>query len=232
MRMRKAYPENPRSLEQGSVKKQGVKAEQIVSWNGIVSKLGGPEELQDKLGQYKLMSELLNARGEEAEAYGLRLTKAQSQLETLEKEKAKIEAAIDALKVAGVKELKAMSEATEKKVKVVAASEIREARVVGQEVRKGLDDLLAQLDVLGEKAIEVGRTVGSVQEQLKKDTLARDILNLLQNPAAAGYEEYSPLVLVLLKCISVWANMNKSRFSFPSLVDKNLQEVVGYLGGS
>ena len=214
-----------------SLIKHGVKAEQIVAWNGIVSKFGGPEDLQNKLGQYKSMSELLNARKEEAEAYGLRLTKVQSQVETLEKEKAKIEAAIDALKVAGVKELKAMTEATEKQLKAVAASGIREAQVVGQEARKGLDNLFAQLDTLGEKAIEVGTTVGSVQEQLKKDTLARDILNLLQNPVSAGYEEYSPLVLVLLKCISVWANINKSRFSFPSLIDKNLQEVVGYLGG-
>jgi len=212
--------------------RQGVKAEQVVYWNGIASKVGGPEELQNKLEQYKSMSELLNARKEEAEDYGLRLTKAQSQLETLEKERAKIEAAIDALKAAGVKELKAMSEATEKQVKAVAASEIREAQVVGQEVRKGLNDLFAQVDALGEKAIEVGRTVGSVQEQLKKDTIARDLLTLLQNPAAAGYEDYLPLSLVLLKSISVWANINKNKFSYYVLLDKNLEEATRYLGGS
>lgn len=38
-------------------------------------------------------------------------------METLEKEKAKIEAGIDALKVAGLKELKAMTEATKKTAK-------------------------------------------------------------------------------------------------------------------
>ncbi|GAJ01839.1 unnamed protein product, partial [marine sediment metagenome] len=54
----------------------------------------------------------------------------------------------------------------------------------------------------------------------------------LQNPVSAGYEEYSPLVLVLLKCISIWASINKSRFRFSSLIDKNLEELTGYLGGS
>jgi len=92
--------------------------------------------------------------------------------------------------------------------------------------------VLDQLEALNAKSIEVGRTVGIVQEQIKKDSLARDILTLLQNPALAGHEEYSPLVLVLLNSISIWANINRSKFRFSSLIDKNLQEVVGYLGGS
>ncbi|GAH31296.1 unnamed protein product, partial [marine sediment metagenome] len=77
-----------------------------------------------------------------------------------------------------------------------------------------------------------GRTVGSVEQQLKEDTLARDILNLLQTPISADYEQYLPLVLVMVKSISVWATINKSKFRFSSLVDKNLQELAGYLGGS
>ena len=237
-----------------SLIKHGVNAEQIVAWNGIVSKLGGPEELQDKLGQYKSMSELLNARKEEAEAYGLRLTKAQSQLETLEKERAKIEAAIDALKVAGVRELKEMTRATEKQLKAMVATQIRETQVVGQGVKKGLDNLLAtqiketrvvgqvvkkeldnlfaQLDALGEKAIGVGRAVGIVEEQLRRDGKARDILNLLQNPMAATYEDYAPLVLLLVRSIQIWVNENKDKFTQPYRVDEGLEALVKNLGGS
>ena len=74
--------------------------------------------------------------------------------------------------------------------------------------------------------------MGIVEEQLRKDSKARDLLNLLQNPVAAGYEECLPLVLVLLKSIGVWTNVNKDKFSFPSLIDKNLEELTGYLGGS
>ena len=92
--------------------------------------------------------------------------------------------------------------------------------------------ILDQFETLNAKAIEVGRTVGSVEQQLKKDTLARDILNLLQNPVSADYEQNLPLVLVMVKSISVWATINKSKFRFSSLVEKNLQELAGYLGGS
>ncbi len=91
--------------------------------------------------------------------------------------------------------------------------------------------MLDQFEALNAKAIEVGRQVGAVQEQIKEDTMARDILKLLQNPSSVSYEEYCPLVLVLLKSTSVWANINKSKFSYPSLIDKNLQDVIGYLGG-
>jgi len=74
--------------------------------------------------------------------------------------------------------------------------------------------------------------VGIVEEQLRKDSKARDLLNILQNPVAAGYEECLPLVLVLLKSIGVWTNANKDKFSFPSLINKNLEELTGHLGGS
>ncbi|NQT47825.1 MAG: hypothetical protein HQ578_02485 [Chloroflexi bacterium] len=93
-------------------------------------------------------------------------------------------------------------------------------------------EMLDQIEALNAKAIEVGRTVGTVQEQVKKDTMARDLLNLLQNPAAASYERYLPLVLVLVKSIGVWTNMNKDKFRYASLIDKNFEELVSHLGGS
>jgi len=92
--------------------------------------------------------------------------------------------------------------------------------------------IVDQFETLSAKAIEVGRTVGSVEQQLKKDTFARDILNLLQNPVSADYEKYSPLVLVMVRSIGVWAATNKSKFRYPSLVDKSLEELAGYFGGS
>jgi len=92
--------------------------------------------------------------------------------------------------------------------------------------------MLEQFEALNAKAIEVGRQVGAVQEQTKKDTGARAILKLLQNPSSVSYEEYCPVVLVLLKSTSVWANINKSRFHYPSLIDKSLEDLIGYLGGS
>jgi len=140
-----------------SLIKHGVKVEHIVSWNGIVSKLGGSEELEKELGNYKTIQELLNVRKGETEGYELRLTKAQSQLETLQKERAKIEGAIDALKAVGVKELKAMTEEATKQLKVVAVSEIKETRAVGQEVRSEFSNFFTQIDDLAKKVFEIGQ---------------------------------------------------------------------------
>jgi len=92
--------------------------------------------------------------------------------------------------------------------------------------------VLDHLEALTAKAIEVGQQVGAIQEQVKKDGLARDILNLLRNPTSAGYEDCLPLVLVLLNSISLWANMNKGRFTYFSLLDRNLKEAMESIGGS
>lgn len=151
-----------------SLIKHGVNIEQIVSWSGIVSKLGGPEELENELGNYKSIRELLNAKKEEVAACQLRLTKAQSQAEILEKERAKIEAAIVALKVAGVKELKAMAEATEKQLKAVAASEIKEAQDLAREIRSEFTAFFTQLDSLSEKAVHLGEEIEKSNQELQK----------------------------------------------------------------
>ncbi len=96
----------------------------------------------------------------------------------------------------------------------------------------GNEVILEQIKALSAKSIEVGRAVGIVEEQTKKDSKAREILNLLQNPATAIYEESLPLVLVLLRSISIWAIINKNKLHFPSLLDKSLEEAIRHLGGS
>ena len=169
-----------------SLIKHGVKTEQIISWNGIVSKLGGPEELQEKLGQYKSMSELLNARKEEVAACQLRLTKAQSQAEILEKERARIEARIDALKVAGIKQLEAMTEATEKQLKAVAASEIKEAQDLAREIRGEFATFFTQLDKLLEKAVHLGQELERSKQELQK---YEGVKNALKSHAVAAETE-------------------------------------------
>jgi len=112
------------------------------------------------------------------------------------------------------------------------ATQIKETEVVGQVVKKELGNLFAQLDALGEKAIEVGRAVGTIEEQLRRTSKARDILNLLENPMAATYEDYAALVLLLAKSIRIWVNENKVKFTQPYRVDEGLEALVKNLGGS
>ncbi len=162
--------------------KRGVKAEQIVSWNKIVSMLGGAEELEKELGDYKTIRELLNAKKEEVAAWQLRLTKVQSQAEILEKERARIEARIDALKVAGVKQLEAMAQTAEKQLKAVATSEIKEAQDVARGIRSEFATFLTQLDRLSEKAIHLGEEIEKSKRELQK---YEGVKNTLESHAAA-----------------------------------------------
>jgi predicted nucleic acid-binding Zn-ribbon protein len=91
--------------------------------------------------------------------------------------------------------------------------------------------MLDQFEALNAKAIEVGRKVGNVEQQLKKYTSARDILDLLQNPVSAGYEQSLPLILIMVKSIGAWATVNQNKFKYYNLVLNNLQELMRYLGG-
>jgi len=218
-----------------SLIKQGVKIEQIVAWHGIVSKLGGPEELQDKLGQYKAMSDLLVARKKEIEDSDKKITELSAQIKALNEQKVEIEGAIKSLSSSGVKEIAKVSDKAVTGLKSLSDSGVKEIAKVSDKIYAEQNarniTMLDQFEALNAKAIEVGRQVGAVQEQTKKDIGARAILKLLQNPSSVSYEEYCPVVLVLLKSTSVWANINKSRFHYPSLIDKSLEDLIGYLGG-
>ena len=219
-----------------SLIKQGVKVEQIVSWNSIVTKLGGPAELQDKLGQYKSMSEFLDTKKREIEDCNSKVTELSAQIKALNEQKVEIEGAIKSLSSSGVKEITKVSDKAITVLKSLSNSGVQEITKVSDKTYAEQNarniEMLDQFEALNAKAIEVSRQVGAVQEQIKKDTMARDLLILLRNPVSASYEEYLPLALVLLKSISIWANINKDKFRFPSLIDKNFEELTGYLGGS
>jgi len=170
----------------GALRAKNIKESQIIAWHQILTRFQTVEQFAESLTRCGDITKLLKAKEEEAESYELRLTKAQSQLETLEKERARIEAAIDALKVAGVKKLKTMTEAVVKQLKVVTASEIRETRAVGQEVRSEFSNFLAQLDALAEKVFEIGQEFERTRQELQK---YEGIKEILESHAAASEAE-------------------------------------------
>ena len=92
--------------------------------------------------------------------------------------------------------------------------------------------ILEQFEVLNAKAIEIGRTAGSVQEQLKGDTMARDLLLLLRNPGSVSYENSLPLVIVVLKAILIWSIMNKGKLRYAATTQRSMEDALGSLGGS
>lgn len=169
---------------------KGMKVSQIITLYRILNTVESIEQFDEHLRQYGNITQLLSARKEEAESYELRLTKAQSQVQTLEKEKAKIEGAIESLKVVGIKELKAMTEATEKQLKAVAASEIREAQALGQEVRSEFANYFTQLDKLLEKAVHLGQELEKSKQRLQKYEAVK---GTLESHVAASEEASEPI---------------------------------------
>jgi chromosome segregation ATPase len=119
-----------------SLIKHGVKTEQIVSWNGIVSKVGGPEELKEKLEQYRSMSELLATRKKEIQDCDKRVTELGAQIKTLREQKAEIESSIKSLSTSGVKEIT--------KVGDKAITELKSLLIEIRKETKRLTDLKAE----------------------------------------------------------------------------------------
>jgi len=170
----------------GALRAKNIKVSQIVAWQQILNRFQTVERFDQNLAQYGDITKLLNARKEEAESCELRLAKAQSQVETLEKERVKIEEAIDALKVAGVKQLKAMTEEGTKQMKALTVTEIREIRAVGQRGEKVFSDLFTRFDALAEKAFKIGQEFEGTWQELRK---YEGVRNVLESHAAASEAE-------------------------------------------
>ena len=107
-------------------------------------------------------------------------------METLEKEKARIEGAIDALKEAGVKELKVMTGEGTKQLKTLADREKNEIRGVGQEARNEFNDFFNRIDALVKKVFEVGQKYENTRQELQK---YEGVKNVLESHAAASEAE-------------------------------------------
>jgi len=166
---------------------KGIKPSQINTWHRILSRFQTVEQFDQSLAQYGDMISLLNAKKEETENWELRLANAQGQVETLKKERAKIEGAIDALKAVGVKELKAMTEEGTKRLQIMTGEATKqlktlaenvktEIRGAGQEVRNEFNDFYNRLDALVEKVFEIGQKFEGTRQKLQKYKGLKDIL--------------------------------------------------------
>jgi len=165
---------------------RGIKVSKIITWHQILSQFQTVEQFDQSLAQYSDITKLLNARKEEAESYELRVAKAQSQVKTVERERAKIEGAIDTLKVASVNELKAVTEEAAKQLKAVAASEIREIQAIGQKVGGEFSNFLAQLDALVKKVFELGQEFERMNADLQKYEGVKDVVESHKIESEAG----------------------------------------------
>jgi len=146
--------------------KHGVKTEQIVSWNGIVSKLGGPGELQDKLGQYKSMSELLEAKGAAIENGSKKVTELGAQIKALDAQKVEIEGAIKSLSGSGVKKITEVSGKALTGLESLSTSGVQEITKVGDKALTELKSLLAEIRVETKRLGDLKAEAGKLEKEL------------------------------------------------------------------
>jgi len=159
-----------------ALRTRGVKVSQILIWHRLLGRFETVEQFDEKLAQYGDTAKLLNAKKEEIEGYEFRLAQVQGQLEVLQKEKVKIEAGIEALKQGGVEKIKAMAEEAVKQLKMLAASERREIKAVGEEGRDQMANCLAEVDRLLDKVFLTGEEYQRVKEELQKYSAIKDVL--------------------------------------------------------
>ena len=159
-----------------ALRTRGIKVSQVVTWHQILNRIETVEQFNQSLAQYGDVTKLLNARKEETESYESRLAQVQSQVETLEKERAKIEGAIEALKVAGIEQVKTIAQAAEKQLKAVAAREMREIETVGREARNQFSNRFTQLDELLEGISQAGQKLERLKQELQKYERVKDAL--------------------------------------------------------
>lgn len=149
-----------------SLIKYGVKTEQIVSWNGIVSRLGGPEELQDKLGQYKSMSELLVARKKEIEDCDKKVTELGAQIKALNEQKVEIEGAIKSLSTSGVKEITKVSDKAVTGLNSLSTSGLKEVTTVSSQAITEIKSLLAEMRDETKRLTDLNAKAGKLEKEL------------------------------------------------------------------
>jgi chromosome segregation ATPase len=155
---------------------KGIKTSEIISWHKVLIRFQSVEQFGKDLVQYGDMTGLLEAKKEEVKNCELKVVKAQSRLETLEKEAAKIEGVISTLKITVFKELEEITEGTIKQVKEASAEEIREVQAAGLEVRESFGQLLTQIDALAKKVFEMGREYERISQDLQKYDGVKEVL--------------------------------------------------------
>ncbi len=156
-----------------SLIKHGVKTEQIISWDGLVSKLGGPEEIQANLGQYKSMSELLAAKKTEIENCDKKVIELGAQIKAINEQKVEIEGAIKSLSTSGVKEIAKVSDKAMAVLKSLSNDGGKEITKVSGKAVTGITSLstssLKEVTRVSDKAIaEIKALLAEIRVETKR----------------------------------------------------------------
>ena len=162
---------------------QGVKQEQIVSWNESLIRLGGAQEFEKALSRYKSVQGLLAAKRREVKKLEAKMAKLNGEVNTLRQQKAEIEGSIKVLRASAVTEIEKVSQTgietvkaqkgeIEGSIKRFKASALKEIEELSQTGVEKLDKLTetgnSSIRAIGETALSQLKEALSLVDQLSK----------------------------------------------------------------
>jgi len=136
-----------------SLSKRGVKPEQIISWNNVLTKVGGGEELEKCLDDYKSVHNLLAAKEKEQQHLEAKVAKDRAAVKALREQQAELEASIKALRVSVVQEIEKVSQASVKRVTGVAEAGSDSIEQMGKTASAELQEVRKLIDEVGASSI-------------------------------------------------------------------------------
>ena len=91
-------------------------------------------------------------------------------------------------------------------------------------------EALSQLESLNAMAMKAGAEVSKVESRLGESRHLQKVVNLMNNPASAGYNEYGPLVVAMAKAILKWISTHEKHFLYPHSMKSALESLLKELG--
>ena len=87
------------------------------------------------------------------------------------------------------------------------------------------------MDSLNARAMAAGAEVIKVEHKLQESEALHKVFNLINDPSSAGYNEYGPLVVAMVKALLQWVSTHEKNFPYPHSMKSALQNLLKELGG-
>jgi chromosome segregation ATPase len=146
--------------------KQGVRGKQILSWNKIVSTVGGAENFEKDLRQYKTISAVIDAKNKEHVSCEKKIRELEAKVKALNEQKAEIEAGIKSLSVTGVRNIAELSEQATSELKSLSATSVNQVATVGEQAIAQLTSLLVEIRNETKRLADLKAEAGKLEKEL------------------------------------------------------------------
>jgi len=93
------------------------------------------------------------------------------------------------------------------------------------------EETLDKLESLNATTLQVGVEVGSLENRLASSKYLEKVMNLINRPQSAEYDEYAPVVYLIASGLNKWVDVNSKRSSYSYSIKSALQYLTNELEG-